>query len=433
MSAISGVAIERGEIDELKLYRRVAMRILPLSILCYFFSYLDRINISFAKTQMQAELGLSDAAYGFAASIFFVGYVLFELPSSIGLRKYGAPAWLCRIMISWGLATAAIVFAYNEYTLYFLRFLIGVMEAGFAPAILFYLACWFPKKKIASINGIFLIAAPLSGAIGAPIAGVILHGLHGVLGLSGWHWLFIISGVPCAFLGLVTVWKLDRDIQSAKWLEPAEKAFLQAEVSESRQGQSKHGSMWGVLFTREVAVFAVLYFIIKTAAYGLNFWMPDLIARSGVTDQMSVGFLTAMPYTVAVFAMIGVTRFSDKTGNRRTPTWCCLLVACIGYFLACLYSDNVVVMMLALTIATAGSFVAVPVFWALPQSTFSGMAIATGIAAINSVGQLSGMIVPVWVGFINDATGVSYLGMMSIAPLLLIGVAIVLWFVPKKV
>lgn len=431
MSTISGVAIGASDVDELKIYRRIAWRILPLSIICYFFSYLDRINISFAKTQMQSELGLSDAAYGIAASIFFVGYVLFEVPSSVGLRKYGAPAWLCRIMVSWGLATAAIVFAYNEYTLYFLRFLIGVMEAGFAPAILFYLACWFPKKKMASINGIFLIAAPLSGALGAPIAGLILDGMHGLLGWSGWHWLFVFSGLPCALFGLITVWKLDRDIEAAKWLNPDEKEFLKKAVAEGRQTKGKHGSIWGVLFTREVAVFSVVYFIIKTSAYGLNFWMPNLIAKSGVNDLVSVGFLTSMPYALAVVAMLAVTRYSDKTNNRRTPTWCCLVVASLGYFIACIYHDNTTVMMVALVVATAGSFVAVPVFWALPQSTFSGLAIATGVAAVNSVGQLSGIVVPAWVGFMNDLTGNSYMGMLSIVPLLLVGALIVVRFIPK--
>ena len=197
------VASAPAQLDELLLYRRVAWRIMPLAIICFLFSYFDRINISFAKTQMQAELGLSDAAYGLAASMFFIGYVLFEVPSSWGLKKYGAPAWICRIMVSWGLATAALVFAYTQYTLYFLRFLIGVMEAGFGPAILFYLACWFPKKYLARVNGLWFLAVPLAGAVGGPAAGVLLGTMDGVLGLAGWHWLFLMSGLPCVVLGLL--------------------------------------------------------------------------------------------------------------------------------------------------------------------------------------------------------------------------------------
>ncbi|WP_330211981.1 MFS transporter [Pseudomonas sp. Z18(2022)] len=434
MSMTSTLILSGDDLEELKLFRRVTWRIMPLAIVCFFFSYFDRINISFAKPQMQAELGLSDAAYGLAASIFFVGYVLFEVPSSLGLKRYGAPAWICRIMVSWGLATAALMFAYNQYTLYFLRFLIGVMEAGFGPAILFYLACWFPKKKIASINGLFFLAVPLSGALGAPIAGVILEKMNGVLGLAGWHWLFLLSGLPCAMMGFITLWKLDRDIQSAKWLSSYEKTKLQKIVDDDRKVINlKHTSMWRVLLSREVTIFAALYFVIKLAAYGLNFWMPNLISKSGVHDLLTVGFLTALPYAVAFVGMIVVTRYSDRTGNRRTPIWCCMLVASLGYFLACIFSDNPVVLMSALVLATAGSFIVVPIFWTLPQSNFNGLAIASGIAAINSVGQLSGIVAPLWVGYINDLTGNAYMGMISIAPVLLVGVYIVIRFVPKQV
>lgn len=432
MNILSATQSSEHTLDELKLYRRVAWKILPLAILCFFFSYFDRINISFAKTQMQAELGLSDAAYGFAASIFFVGYVLFEVPSSIGLRKYGAPSWICRIMVSWGLTTAALMFVYDQYSLYFLRFLIGVMEAGFGPAILFYLACWFPRKRIASINGIFFLAVPLSGAIGAPLSGLILEKMNGIMGLAGWHWLFLLSGLPCAALGLITVWKLDRDIQAAKWLNSAERNWLQQRLAEdSRVTNSKHASIWGALFTREVLVFAVVYFVIKTAAYGINFWMPNLIAKSGTHDQMTVGLLVALPYAVAFVGMIAVTRYSDRTGDRRTPTWISLLLAAAGYLIATSFSDNPVLLMSALVLATAGSFIAVPVFWAMPQSTFTGLGMASAIAAINSAGQLSGMVAPLWVGYINDLSGNAYLGMMSLAPVMLIGVVVVLLAVPK--
>jgi MFS family permease len=433
MATISTLAATTDNLEELKLYRKVAWRIMPLAIICYFFSYFDRINISFAKTQMQAELGLSDAAYGIAASMFFVGYVLFEVPSSIGLKRYGAPGWICRIMVSWGLATAALMFAYDQYTLYFLRFLVGVMEAGFGPAILFYLACWFPKKKMATINGLFFLSIPFSGAFGAPLAGLILEGMNGFGGLAGWHWLFLLSGLPCVALGFITLWKLDRDIESARWLSDDEKRYLRAEVDADRPKNPKHTSMWKVLLTREVAVLAVVYFIVKLAAYGLNFWMPNLIAKSGFDDLLTVGFLTALPYAFAFVGMILVTRYSDRTDNRRTPLWMCMLIASVGYFLACLFPENSIVLMSALVLACMGSFIAIPIFWAIPQTTFSGLAIASGIAAINSVGQLSGIVAPAMVGFINDYTGNSYMGMLAIAPICLICVVLVVLYVPKKI
>ena len=421
------------DLQELLLYRRVAWRILPLTIICFLFSYFDRINISFAKTQIQAELGLSDAAYGFAASIFFFGYVLFEVPSSYGLKRYGAPSWICRIMVSWGLATAALVFAYNEFTLYFLRFLIGVMEAGFGPALLFYLACWFPKKNLASMNGLWFLSIPLSGMLGAPVSGFILEYMNGFLGLAGWHWLFVLSGLPCALLGVIVLFRLDRDIQSAKWLSQPEKDILQRNLDNDRQ-QSKpiHTSLLKVIFTREVAILSVIYFMIKLTGYGLNFWMPHLISSSGVHNQLAVGFLTALPYLVAALGMIVVTRRSDASGERRKYLWQCMAVGAVGYFAACWFNDNYVLLTSFLILATAGVFIAIPIFWTIPQQAFAGLAIAGGIAAINTVGQLSGMVAPLLVGYINDLTGNTYMGMLALAPFCVLCVGVILWGLPKE-
>ncbi|OAS01417.1 MFS transporter permease [Pseudomonas putida] len=430
MVALTGeLARERNDshINELLLYRRVAWRIMPLAIICFLFSYFDRINISFAKTQMQQELGLSDAAYGLAASMFFVGYVLFEVPSSLGLKRYGAPAWICRIMVSWGLATAALVFAYTQYTLYFLRFLIGVMESGFGPAILFYLACWFPRKHLAKMNGLWFLAVPLAGAVGGPAAGFLLGTMDGVLGLAGWHWLFLMSGLPCVLLGLLVLWKLDRDIEAAKWLSREEKDLLAENLAQDkRTAKPILGSIWRVLLTREVAIMAFIYYVVKTASYGLNFWMPHLIKSSGVQDMLWVGVLSALPYAVACIGMVLLTRHSDRTGERKRYLVYCLLAAAAGYLLACLFSDSPFAMMTALVLATAGTFIAIPIFWTIPQSTFSGLAIATGTAAINSVGQLSGIVAPVMVGKINDLTDSTYMGMLSIAPLILVACLVVM-------
>ncbi len=420
-----------SDVQELLLYRRIAWRILPLTIICFLFSYFDRINISFAKTQMQAELGLSDAAYGFAASIFFFGYVMFEVPSSYGLKKYGAPSWICRIMVSWGIATACLVFAYNEYTLYFLRFLIGVMEAGFGPALLFYLACWFPKKNLASMNGLWFLSIPLSGVLGAPVSGVILEYMNGFLGLAGWHWLFVLSGLPCAVLGVVVLFKLDRDIQSAKWLTQEEKDLLQRNLDNDKQDAKPiQASLLKVILTREVAILSAIYFMIKLTGYGLNFWMPHLIGSAGVHNQMAVGLLTALPYLVAALGMVVVTRRSDATGERKRYLWQCMLVGGVGYFAACFFNGNHYLLTAFLVLATAGVFIAIPIFWTIPQKAFAGLAIAGGIAAINTVGQLSGMVAPLLVGYINDLTGNTYLGMLALAPFCLICVGVILWGIP---
>lgn len=433
MATLPQSVINTGsDMHELLLYRRIAWRILPLTILCFLFSYFDRINISFAKTQMQAELGLNDAAYGFAASIFFFGYVLFEVPSSFGLKRYGAPSWICRIMVSWGLATAALVFAYNEYTLYFLRFLIGVMEAGFGPALLFYLACWFPKKNLASMNGIWFLSIPLAGVLGAPVSGAILQYMDGYLGLAGWHWLFVLSGLPCSLLGIVVLFKLDRDIQSAKWLTHDEKDLLQRNLdNDKKESNPIKASLLKVILTREVAILSMIYFMVKLTGYGLNFWMPHLISASGVKAPMVVGLLTALPYLVAAVGMIIVTRLSDASGERKKYLWQCMLVGGIGYFAACYFNDNYVLLTSFLILATAGVFIAIPIFWTIPQQAFTGLAIAGGIAAINTVGQLSGMVAPLLVGYINDQTGNSYMGMLALAPFCLLCVALILWGIPS--
>ncbi|MCP1632907.1 MFS transporter [Kerstersia gyiorum] len=408
-------------------------RILPLSIICVFFSHLDRINISFAKNQMQAELGLSDAAYGIAAGVFFVGYVLFEVPSSIGLRKYGAPNWVCRIMVSWGLATSALMFANSEYLLYVLRFLIGVMEAGFAPALLFYLAAWFPRRHLAKVNGLFFLSLPLAGALGGPVSGLILEFMDGTLGLQGWHWLFLITGLPCCLVGLTVLKYFDKDIDQAKWLSAAEKHLLKHNLEQDNKDRKPgYSSIWKVLFTREVVILATIYFTVKMASYGLNFWMPNLIAKSGIESDLIVGILTMLPYAAACIAMVLITRRTDATGNQRGALIACVLMSSIGYLIAISFFNSVPLMLAGLILATIGSFVAVPLFCTIPQTVFSGLGLATGFAAINSVAQLSGLVSPVLVGWINDITRTSHMGMLIAAPAGFICVGLILAFVPSN-
>jgi len=411
-----------SELSEEKVYKKIIWRIMPLAIFAYILTYFDRINISFAKTQMQNEIGLTDAAYGIAASMFFIGYVLFEVPSAIGLKKYGAVRWISRILISLGVVTSCLVFAYDQYTLYILRFLIGVMEAGFGPAVLFYLACWFPKKYLARINGLWFIAVPLSGAIGSPIAGLILNSLNGTLGMLGWHWLFIITGIPCIILGLVFLFVLSDKAEQAKWLNEEEKKLVikNLELDKATRKNTSVSSWWRVLFTREVAIFSFIYFAIKSAAYGLNFWMPQIVEKSGIKDAFYIGLLTSLPYIVACIGMLVVTRMSDRTGNRKSYLLLCMLSAAIGYTMLCTLENNIYLMLFSLIVATSGSFIVIPIFWTLPQSKFEGIAVASGTAAINSLGQLSGMVAPIIIGFIAEHTGSHQLGLLSILPLLII-------------
>lgn len=254
--------------------------------------------------------------------------------------------------------------------------------------------------------------------------------MDGLLGLAGWHWLFLLSGLPCVLLGLAVLWKLDKDIDSAKWLSPEQKHQLKENLKADRKPDSNgHGSIWRVLLTWEVGVFALIYFVIKSASYGLNFWMPNLIQLSGVHDLLMVGLLSSSPYIVACIGMLVVTRRSDKTGDRKSYLLWCMVASAIGYLLACGFSGNPLALMLALVLATAGTFIAIPVFWTIPQSTFSGLGIATGTAAINSLAQLSGIVSPAMVGFVNDLTGISYMGMLAIVPLILGCIVLIAVFV----
>lgn len=433
MTILGNTAIYPRVDEETALYRKIMWRIVPLCIVCVFFSHLDRINISFAKNQMQAELGLSDAAYGIAAGVFFVGYVLFEVPSSLGLRRYGAPSWVCRIMVSWGLATAALMFARSEYALYGLRFLIGVMEAGFAPALLFYLTCWFPRRHLAKVNGLFFLSLPLAGALGGPVSGLVLAYMDGWLGLQGWHWLFLVTGLPCCLVGLLVIRHFDRTIDEARWLTADQKRVLKNNLEQdSRETKPGYSSIWRVLFTPEVAALAAIYFTVKMASYGMNFWMPNLIAKSGIDGQLTIGLLTALPYVAACIAMVVITRRADASGNRRGALIGCVLMASLGYVIACGFYEVPVAMLIGLTLATIGSFVAVPLFCTIPQTVFSGIGLATAFAAINSIAQLSGLVSPVLVGWVNDITGTHHLGLLISAPAGIVAAALILRFVPKK-
>lgn len=408
--------------QENKVYTKIMWRIMPLMIIGYLLTYFDRINISFAKTQMQAEIGLNDATYGLAASMFFIGYVLFEVPSAFGVKRWGAVKWLSRTMITLGIVTAAMMYAHDKYTLYFLRFLIGAMEAGFGPAIFFYLYCWFPKRYLARANGFWLLSVPLAGAIGAPLAGLILQYCNGWFGLAGWHWLFIFSGLPCIILGVIFLMKLENHPKDAKWLTPEEKDMVVANLDQDKQAArgTTFSDIWKVLFTKDVLLFSLIYFSIKSAAYGLNFWMPQIIEKSGVKEVVMVGFLTSLPYIVACIGMVIMTTMSDRSRKRKSYLLVCLLATMIGYCIVCLLQNNTWVMMIGMIIATAGSFIAIPIFWTLPQSKFEGMAVASGTGAINSLGQLSGMVIPAVIGFITQETGSSQVGMLSVLPLLLV-------------
>jgi MFS family permease len=385
--------------------RKVAWRLMPLIMICYLFAFFDRINISFAKFQLQSHLGFSDTAYGLGASLFVVGYVLFEVPSNMLLYRVGARRWIARIMISWGLATAAMVFVNNEWQFYALRFVIGAMEAGFAPGVLFYLTLWFPASYRGRITSLLFLASAFSGLVGAPLSGLVLAHMDGTFGLPGWHWLFLLGGLPCVVLGVLVLRVLKDRIGDAAWLSESEKTWLSGQIAgQSQQPKSGH-SFGGAIRTPGFMTLALVYFLIQVASYGLNFWAPQLIRSAGTHNPAMIGLLTAVPYVFGAIAMVVVGRLSDASGERRKFVALLLALASVGFFAAGIFDKQTGWLIVALAVMGAGVVASIPAFWALPPKLVSGAGAAGGIALINTLGQLGGIVSPVMVGRVRDLTG----------------------------
>ena len=416
--------------DESSVVRKVAWRIMPLIMVCYLFAFFDRINISFAKFALQSDLHLSDTAYGFGAGLFVVGYVLFEVPSNLMLYKVGARRWIARIMVSWGIATALMVFVNAEWQFYVLRFLIGAMEAGFAPGVLFYLTLWFPVAYRGRITSTLFLASAFAGLLGAPAAGLVLSHLDGALGMAGWHWLFLVGGLPCVVLGGLVFKVLKDRIQDAGWLTPGEQALLSSRISEQNKCIGSH-SLLDAVKTPGFLTLGLVYFLIQIASYGLNFWAPHLLRTSGSTDPTIIGLLTAVPYLCGAIAMLVVGKLSDATGERRKFVAGLIALAAIGFFAAGFFDKSTALLVVALGVMGAGVIASIPAFWALPPKLVTGAGAAGGIALINTLGQLGGIVSPVMVGRIKDIAGSTTPALYVIGCLSLACAAILLYGLPS--
>ncbi len=382
--------------------RKVAWRIMPLIMICYLFAFFDRINISFAKFALQSDLGLSDTAYGFGAGLFVVGYVLFEVPSNLMLYKVGARRWIARIMVSWGIATALMMFVQTEWQFYALRFVIGAMEAGFAPGVLFYLTLWFPVAYRGRITSTLFLASAFAGSrFGAPVAGLVLAHLDGALGMAGWHWLFLVGGLPCIVLGFLVFIVLKDRIQDAGWLTPAEQTLLSSRIADQNRHIGNH-SLLGALKTPGFLTLGLVYFLIQIASYGLNFWAPHLIRAAGTDNPTIIGLLTAVPYLCGAIAMLLVGKLSDATGERRKFVAGLIALSAVGFFAAGAFDKSTTLLVVALGVMGTGVVASIPAFWALPPKLLTGAGAAGGIALINTLGQLGGIVSPVMVGRVKD-------------------------------
>jgi MFS family permease len=429
LAADSAAAIAINE--EAAVVRKVAWRIMPLIMICYLFAFFDRINISFAKFQLQGDLGLSDTAYGLGASLFVVGYVLFEVPSNMFLYKVGARRWIARIMISWGLATTAMVFVSSEWQFYGLRFLIGAMEAGFAPGVLYYLTLWFPATFRGRITSMLFLASAFAGLFGAPVSGLILGQMDGVMGVRGWHWLFVLGGLPCVALGLVVLNQLKDRIEDAGWLSAGEKALLRSRIADGAPKSGGH-SLLGAIKTPGFLTLGLVYFLIQIASYGLNFWAPHLIRSAGTQNPTIIGLLTAVPYVCGAISMVVIGRLSDASGERRKYVAGLLILASLGFFSAGIFDKHTGLLIVSLGVLGAGVVASIPAFWALPPKLVTGAGAAGGIALINTLGQLGGIVSPVMVGRVRDLTGSTTPALYVIGGATLLCALIVMFGLPQQ-
>ncbi|CDF93190.1 MULTISPECIES: MFS transporter [unclassified Pseudomonas] len=432
VSATSAGSLGDDVNAEKSVVRKVAWRIMPLIMICYLFAFFDRINISFAKFQLQADLSLSDTAYGLGAGLFVVGYVLFEVPSNMMLYKVGARRWIARIMMSWGVATALMVFVTSEWQFYVLRFVIGAMEAGFAPGVLYYLTLWFPQSYRGRITSTLFLASAFAGLIGAPVSGLVLGHMDGVLALRGWHWLFLLGGVPCVLLGLIVLRTLKDRVQDAAWLTTEEKALLARHISSHEA--NKHGSLLAAIKLPGFLMLGMIYFLIQVASYGLNFWAPQLIRSAGTQSPVIIGLLTAVPYICGAISMVVIGRLSDASGERRKFVCGLVVLGAVGFFSAGIFAQHTIFLIGALALLGAGIIASIPAFWALPPKLLAGAGAgaAGGIALINTMGQFGGIVSPVMVGHIKDLTGSTTPALYVIGCTSLLAAALLYWALPER-
>ena len=412
-------------------YHKVDVRLLPFLFLCYILAYLDRVNVGFAKLQMLKELSMSDAAFAAGAGIFFIGYFFFEVPSNVLLKKFGARMWIARIMISWGVISACMIFVRGEWSFYGMRFLLGLAEAGFFPGVIFYLTLWYPSKLRASRTAWFVAAIAVSGVVGNPVSGWIMDRLTGAMNLAGWQWLFLSEGIPSVIVGIWVIFYLDSSIEEAKWLTAEDKALLTSNLIAEDKQKTEH-KLADAFKSGKVWVLCAIYFTLMIGLYGIAFWLPTIVKAFGIKGYLGVGLITAIPYGVAVIGMILLSVHSDKTGERRLHYVFNVTAGAIGLVLSGVFASNAVWAIVFLSIGTLGVIGSMPLFWPLPSAFLAGTAAAAGIGIVNSVGNLGGYFgpnIPIWAKLISSNRSAA---LYIIAGILMVGAFLTYFFVPKN-
>ena len=400
-------------------FRKIDLRLLSFLAVCYCVAYVDRVNVGFAKLQMQQELGLSDAAYGLGAGIFFLGYVLLEVPSNMLLVRIGARKTLSRIMVLWGGATVATSMVSDATAFYVLRFLLGLFEAGFAPGIIYFLTRWYPQRRMGRTMALLMWALPIGSIAGGIASGAIIEYFSGLAGLSGWQWMFILEGLPALIMGIATFATLSESPSEAPWLTEDEKRAVLEELGRTHQAPQVRGALKRVATDKRVLLLAMPYFGLISGIYAVGFWLPTILKTAGLHSYIEIGAYSAVPYVLTIIVSYVVGRFSDRCQERQLLAALSTAVGAVGLLAAAHFSDQFLVALAAISIATAGTYTGYTVFWAIPADYFSEDTAAIGIAFINTLGLFGGFVSPTLIGWVKTATGSSEAGFFGIAMLLL--------------
>ncbi|MCY0386713.1 MFS transporter [Robbsia sp. Bb-Pol-6] len=400
---------ETGTRQETRTIRRITFKLVPFLVLLYLAAYIDRSTLGFAKLQMNADIGIGDAAYGFGAGLFFIAYFLFEVPSNVFLVRIGASRWFARILVTWGTITVAMALIRGPASFYLLRFLLGAAEAGFYPGVVYFLCQWFPARHRASIFGLFLLSQPLALIVTGPLSGGLL-GMEGIAGLHGWQWLFILTGLPAMLLAWPTLRLLPDRPRDAHWLPAADRVWLDAELARERREKGPVLDAAGAqahplraLGDARIVLLALYFLPYPLAVYGMSMWLPTIIKAFGVSN-LTTGFLSAIPYFFAIAGLLTVPRSSDRRDERMWHIAGSAALGAIGLAVSATAHSHVV-QLAALCLTAFGLYAAQPIFWTLPSRFLSGTSAAAGIAMINAIGNLGGYLGPFTVGAIKQYTG----------------------------
>jgi MFS family permease len=395
--------------------RKAALRFVPLLTIAYLFNYLDRTSLSVAALTMNQQLGLTPSQFGLAAGVFFLGYSTFEIPSNLMLYRVGARRWIARIMISWGLVSAAMAFVVGPNSFYGLRLLLGIMEAGFFPGVTFFLAAWFPVQYRTRMLAWFLVGIPLSSLIGTPVCSMLLK-MDGIWGFHGWQWLFLLVSLPCVPLGLLTLYMLADRPQAASWLTPAERDTLDS-VLASEVRERAHSSFWAALKDARVLICTAVQFGFTLGSYGIGVWLPLMLKEYHLTNS-EIGWVAAVPYLFATIGMILWARYVDRKGRRVVNLAIACLLGGIG-LLAPILSNSLVSAVIGFSLALVGVTAARAIFWTIPTRFLTGVAAAGGLAFINSVATTGGFFGPYMMGWLKQASGSYVVGLLAVAAIML--------------